>query len=153
MMWVMSKNANTFTTASEKETKQLAFWLATKLSPSAVIALEGDLGAGKTTFSQGLAAGLGVQEYVDSPTFSILKQYEGRLPLYHMDVYRLEDSGEELGLEEYIYGDGVALVEWPSRIEALLPANTIRITIEVLSTGERTIQISPPSLFKELIAE
>jgi tRNA threonylcarbamoyladenosine biosynthesis protein TsaE len=149
----MSKNANTFTTASEKETKQLAFRLATKLSQGTVIALVGDLGAGKTTFSQGLAAGLGVQEYVDSPTFSILKQYEGRLPLYHMDVYRLEDSGEELGLEEYIYGDGVALVEWPSRIEALLPANTIRITIEVLSTGERTIQISPPSLFKELIAE
>lgn len=147
----MTGEVGTITTKSEEETKAVAYRLAAKLSAGDVIALEGDLGAGKTTFSQGLAAGLGITEYVDSPTFSILKIYEGRLPLYHMDVYRLEDLGEELGLEEYIYGDGVALVEWPSRIASILPANTIHISFDVLSTGDRNIHISPLSLYKELI--
>ncbi|MCH5585394.1 tRNA (adenosine(37)-N6)-threonylcarbamoyltransferase complex ATPase subunit type 1 TsaE [Shimazuella sp. AN120528] len=125
--------------------------MGTKLSKGAVIALSGELGAGKTTFSQGLAKGLGVEEYVDSPTFSILKVYEGRLPLYHMDVYRLEeDSVEELGLDEYLYGDGVSLVEWPSRIVSLLPKETIFIEIEALPTGDRAIKIDSSTLYKEL---
>lgn len=140
----------TIISTNESETKGIALKLASKLSAGTVIALVGDLGAGKTTFSQGLAKGLGVEEYVDSPTFSILKIYEGRLPLYHMDVYRLTDNGEDLGLDEYIYGDGVTLVEWPSRIESLLPQDTIWISIQVLPSGDRTIHISPLSLFEEI---
>ncbi len=146
----MDQHIGTIITRTERQTKALANRLAQKLSVGAVVALEGDLGAGKTTFSQGFAEGLGVEEYVDSPTFSILKIYEGRLPLYHMDVYRLPDGGEELGLDEYIYGDGIALVEWPLRIKSLLPADTIWISIEVLPSGERSIQISPLSWYEEV---
>jgi tRNA threonylcarbamoyladenosine biosynthesis protein TsaE len=139
-------------TNSEKETKALASQIGSILSKGTVIALSGELGAGKTTFSQGLAEGLEVKEYVDSPTFSILKIYEGRLPLYHMDVYRLdEESLEDLGLDEYLFGDGVCLVEWPSRIASLLPKDTIPIDIEVLSNGKRAISIHSPTLYKELV--
>lgn len=138
-------------TENEEETRALASRIGTMLSKGSVIALTGELGAGKTTFSQGLAKGLGIEEQIDSPTFSILKIYEGRLPLYHMDVYRLEEEGaEELGLDEYLYGDGVSLVEWPSRIITLLPNETIFIEIEVLSTGERAIHIDSPTLYKGL---
>jgi tRNA threonylcarbamoyladenosine biosynthesis protein TsaE len=141
-----------FYTENEEETRVLASKLGSMLSKGAVIALTGELGAGKTTFSQGLAKGLGIEDYVDSPTFSILKIYEGRLPLYHMDVYRLEeDSAEELGLDEYLYGDGVSLVEWPSRIVSLLPKETIFIEIEVLSTGKRAITIHSSTLYKEFM--
>lgn len=139
-------------TENEEETRSLAAKIGTMLSKGSVIALRGELGAGKTTFSQGLAKGLGVEEYVDSPTFSILKIYEGRMPLYHMDVYRLEeDNAEELGLEEYLYGDGVSLVEWPSRIASLLPKETIFIEIEALPSGNRAITIHSPTLYKELV--
>jgi tRNA threonylcarbamoyladenosine biosynthesis protein TsaE len=138
-------------TGNEEETRQLASRIGKMLSKGSVIALSGELGAGKTTFSQGLAQGLGIKEQIDSPTFSILKIYEGRLPLYHMDVYRLEkESAEELGLDEYLYGDGVSLVEWPSRIASLLPKETIYVEIEVLPTGERAICIDSPTLYKEL---
>ncbi|WP_028778443.1 tRNA (adenosine(37)-N6)-threonylcarbamoyltransferase complex ATPase subunit type 1 TsaE [Shimazuella kribbensis] len=140
-------------TNSEKETRALASQIGSMLSKGSVIALSGELGAGKTTFSQGLAKGLGVEEYVDSPTFSILKIYEGRLPLYHMDVYRLdEESMEDLGLDEYLFGDGVCLVEWPSRIDSLLPEETIAIDIEALSTGARAISIHSAKLYKGLMS-
>lgn len=98
-----------------------------------VYALIGDLGVGKTVFTQGLAAGLGIIEPVNSPTFTILQIYEeGRMPFYHFDVYRIGDIGEmeEIGYEEYFYGEGVCLVEWADLIEELLPGNCIRITIE-----------------------
>jgi tRNA threonylcarbamoyladenosine biosynthesis protein TsaE len=136
---------------NEKETKEIAFRIGSVLSKGAVVALNGELGAGKTTFSQGLAQGLGITDYVDSPTFSILKMYEGRLPLYHMDVYRLDENTiEDLGLDEYLFGDGVALVEWSSRIKSLLPKNTITISIDVLPNGEREISMDSKSLFEEL---
>ena len=138
-------------TKNAEETKNIASQIGAILSKGTVVALTGELGAGKTTFSQGLAKGLEVEEYVDSPTFSILKIYEGRLPLYHMDVYRLEEeSAEELGLDEYLYGDGICLVEWPSHIAALLPKETIFVEIKVLLTGERSISIDSPTLYKEI---
>ena len=98
-----------------------------------VYCLDGDLGVGKTVFTQGFAAGLGIAEPVNSPTFTILQQYEqGRLPLYHFDVYRIGDISEmdEAGYEDCFYGEGVCLVEWSSRIEDLLPEDAVRITIE-----------------------
>ena len=103
----MKLNAN-----NEQETRAIAAKLAEYLTAGDVILLEGNLGAGKTTFTKGLAEGLGIKRVVKSPTYTIIREYtEGRLPLYHMDVYRLEDTGDDIGLEEYINGDGVAIVE------------------------------------------
>ena len=93
-----------FVTKNEEETRQLGVRLAELLKPGDVLALEGDLGAGKTTFAQGIAKGLGVEEAVDSPTFTIIKEYHGRLPFYHMDVYRLESPDEDLGWDEFFRG-------------------------------------------------
>ena len=95
-----------------EETQQLAQRLAQLLEPQHTITLEGDLGAGKTTFTQALAKGLGITRTVNSPTFTIMKQYNGRLPLNHLDVYRLADSDEDLGWDEIFYGDAVTVVEW-----------------------------------------
>lgn len=97
-----------------------------------IICLDGDLGVGKTVFTQGFAAGLGIDDYVNSPTFNIVKEYEGgRLPLYHFDVYRIGDPSEmeEIGYEDYFYGQGVSIIEWPGQIEELLPkeARWVRI--------------------------
>lgn len=97
-----------------------------------VYALIGDLGVGKTVFTQGMAAGLGITEPVNSPTFTIMQIYEeGRIPFYHFDVYRIGDIGEmeEIGYEEYFYGDGICLIEWADLIEEILPKDCIRITI------------------------
>ncbi|MFC7441612.1 tRNA (adenosine(37)-N6)-threonylcarbamoyltransferase complex ATPase subunit type 1 TsaE [Laceyella putida] len=126
------------TTASEQETRAVALKLVTLLGTGDVLALEGDLGAGKTTFAKGIAEGLAIEEEVDSPTFTIIKEYEGTLPLYHMDVYRL-DGFEELGLEEYFYGDGICLVEWASRVEAWLPEETLWLRFSVRGDGTREI--------------
>ncbi len=101
-------------------------------APGDIYTLEGDLGAGKTVFAQGFAAGLGITEPVNSPTFTILQMYEGgRLPLYHFDVYRIADPSEmdEIGYEDCFFGKGVCLVEWPERIEELLPPDCVRIRI------------------------
>ena len=103
------------------------------LTFSAVITLTGDLGVGKTVFTQGLAKGLGIEEPVNSPTFTIVQVYdEGRLPLYHFDVYRIGDIEEmdEVGFEEYVMGDGVSLIEWANLIEEILPERRSEVTIE-----------------------
>ena len=103
---------------SAEDTANFSKHLATLLQPGDVITLEGDLGAGKTAFTKGLALGLGVQRNVNSPTFTIIKEYQGTMPLYHMDVYRLEDSYEDLGFDEYFEGNGVTVVEWAHLIES-----------------------------------
>ena len=120
-------------TNSPRETWELGREMGGKAAPGGVYLLEGDLGTGKTVFTQGFADGLGIREAVNSPTFTILQIYEeGRLPLYHFDVYRIEEPEEmeEIGYEDYFFGDGVCLIEWASRIEELLPADSIRIRIE-----------------------
>lgn len=107
--------------------------LGEKAAPGEIYTLIGDLGVGKTVFTQGLAAGLGITEPVNSPTFTILQSYEsGRLLLYHFDVYRIGDVSEmeEIGCEDCFYGDGVCLIEWADQIAEILPENCIRITIE-----------------------
>lgn len=107
--------------------------LGEKAAPGEIYTLIGDLGVGKTVFTQGLAAGLGITEPVNSPTFTILQSYEsGRLLLHHFDVYRIGDASEmeEIGCEDCFYGDGVCLIEWADQIAEILPENCIRITIE-----------------------
>ncbi|OWA34518.1 tRNA (adenosine(37)-N6)-threonylcarbamoyltransferase complex ATPase subunit type 1 TsaE [Saccharibacillus sp. O16] len=125
----------------EADTVALAEYLARRVQPGTVITLDGDLGAGKTRFSQGFAAALGVKGVVNSPTFTLIKEYEGRLPLYHMDVYRItQDEAEDLGLDEYFEGSGVSLVEWASLIPDLLPVNRLSLRIEHAGGDSRIIQ-------------
>ncbi len=118
---------------SEKETYELGYQIGSQARPGQIYTLIGDLGVGKTVFTQGLAAGLGITEPVNSPTFTIVQIYEeGRLPLYHFDVYRIGDveEMEEIGYEDCFYGQGVCLIEWADLIQEILPEHVIRICIE-----------------------
>ena len=118
---------------NEEETIKFGTELAAKLTPGTVIALIGDLGTGKTSLTKSIAAALGIEEIITSPTFNIVKEYDsGRLPLYHFDVYRIGDVDEmyELGYEEYFYGKGVSIVEWADLIEEIMPEDTLTINIE-----------------------
>ena len=120
-------------TRSAQETFQLGKELGEKAYPGQVFTLTGDLGVGKTVFTQGFAAGLGITEPVNSPTFTIVQVYEeGRLPFYHFDVYRIGDVEEmdEVGFEDYVMGEGVSLIEWANLIEEILPQKRTEITIE-----------------------
>ena len=129
---------------SEEDTKSLGLKLADELEAGDVIALIGDLGTGKTALTRYIAEGLGVTETISSPTFTIVKEYtSGRLPLYHFDVYRLGDSEEfyDIGGEEYLYGDGVCIIEWADIIEDALPEDAIVLRLEYgANEGERIIQ-------------
>lgn len=121
-----------FESNSAEDTFAFGQKLGREAVPGEIICLNGDLGVGKTVFTQGFAAGLGIDDYVNSPTFNIVKEYEGgRLPLYHFDVYRIGDPSEmeEIGYEDYFYGQGVSIIEWPGQIEELLPkeARWVRI--------------------------
>ncbi len=138
---------------SAEETKLIGERLASLLEAGDVLTLEGDLGAGKTTFTKGIAKGLGVKRTVNSPTFTIVKEYEGRLPLYHMDVYRLEDSDEDIGFDEYFNGNGVSVVEWAQFIEEYLP--TDRLDIRIKYNGDSRILefLSNSSHFESIINE
>ena len=120
-------------TRSAQETYELGRSIGEKAVAGQVITLVGDLGVGKTVFTQGLAQGLGIEEPINSPTFTIVQEYEdGRLPFYHFDVYRIGDISEmdEIGFEDYVYGEGVSLIEWANLIQEILPEKYISITIE-----------------------
>ncbi len=132
------------TTHSADETIEFGRRLGAALRPNDVIALTGQLGAGKTTLIQGIAAGLGVRDYVTSPTFIIINEYEGRLPLYHIDLYRLDEglAIADLGIEEYFTRGGVCVIEWAERLGGLLPPGAEKIELEVVSEQERKICVS-----------
>lgn len=120
-------------TRSAEETYRLGIEIGKKAVKGQVYTMVGDLGVGKTVFTQGMAKGLEIEEPISSPTFTIVQVYdEGRLPFYHFDVYRIGDISEmdEIGYEDYIYGDGVSLIEWANLIEEILPEERISITIE-----------------------
>ncbi|MGD8192619.1 tRNA (adenosine(37)-N6)-threonylcarbamoyltransferase complex ATPase subunit type 1 TsaE [Brevibacillus ginsengisoli] len=136
-----------------KETQQFAERLARYLQAGDLLTMEGDLGAGKTTFTQGLARGLGVTDIVNSPTFTIIKEYIGRLPLYHMDVYRVGDDVDSLGLDEYFYGDGVCVVEWASLIQEVLPKERLELTLTVDHEQNRVCSLAPKGKRYEALCE
>lgn len=119
--------------------------LARKLKKGSCVALIGDLGSGKTVFTKGIAHGLGVKNarYVNSPTFVIIKEYAGKLPLYHFDLYRLDhpSSLDEMNYEEYFYGDGVTVIEWADKIRELLPKEYIEVKLTVVDQDKRKIEI------------
>ena len=122
-----------YETNSPEETFALARQLGEQAGPGTVYTLTGDLGVGKTVFAQGLASGLGIEEAINSPTFTIVQVYEeGRMPFYHFDVYRIGDIEEmdEIGYEDYFYGDGITMIEWANLIEEILPSSYRQITIE-----------------------
>ena len=132
-------------TYSTEETRALGRRLADQLRPGDTVLLRGDLGSGKSELTRGLAAGLGVRETVTSPSFTILNVYEsGRVPLYHFDWYRLESAEElyELGMEEYLGGDGVALVEWPEMCEDAVPEGCMNIRLTAMGENDRKIEIT-----------
>lgn len=135
-----------FTTNSPNQTQKLALELASFLSAGDILALTGDLGAGKTCFVQGLARGLSVKKKITSPTFNLIKEYPGRLPLYHFDVYRLKSLDElvDLGYEEYFFSRGITVVEWGEKIRPLFGASYLEINFKrKLKENERQIKLIP----------
>ncbi len=133
-------------TKSRNETVSLGERVGKSLKKGFVLALYGSLGSGKTVFAKGVARGLKVKKahYVNSPTFVILKEYKGRLPLYHFDVYRLKDidSFKTVGYGDYFYGDGVSVIEWADKIKEALPKEHLLIKIDLLGENERAFKIS-----------
>ncbi len=119
-------------TYSQDETEKIGYDTAIKALPGQIYCLSGDLGVGKTVFTRGFARGLGIDEHITSPTFTIINEYEGRLPLYHFDVYRVADPEEMdyIGCDEYFFGNGVCLIEWAELIEDIIPENAVWIKIE-----------------------
>ncbi len=133
----------TVISSSEQETRELGKRMSQKVTPGTVISLRGSLGAGKTVFAKGFALGLGITEAIVSPTFTLVQEYDGRLKLYHLDLYRLsgEDEFESMGGEDFLYSDGVALIEWSEKIEDMLPDDTIFINITINEDLTRSIEI------------
>ncbi|WQK86152.1 tRNA (adenosine(37)-N6)-threonylcarbamoyltransferase complex ATPase subunit type 1 TsaE [Mammaliicoccus sp. Dog046] len=126
---------------SLETTKRIAEKLAQVVSENDVILLNGDLGAGKTTFSQYFGKALGVKRTINSPTFNIIKSYKGRLPFHHMDCYRLEHSDEDLGFDEYFNSDAVTLIEWSTFIQDYLPEERLEINIKYIEENKRVFEI------------
>ncbi|MBQ1522708.1 MAG: tRNA (adenosine(37)-N6)-threonylcarbamoyltransferase complex ATPase subunit type 1 TsaE [Erysipelotrichaceae bacterium] len=141
-------------TKTRKETQDLAYRLGEIVEANTLITLSGDLGAGKTTFTQGLARGLGIDKKVTSPTFTIMKEYKGRLPLYHIDAYRLENITQDLGFDEYIESDGVCVIEWANFIEYVLPEELLNIEFTINDDDSRTLKFKAyGERYEEVIAE
>ncbi|MGL4986710.1 MAG: tRNA (adenosine(37)-N6)-threonylcarbamoyltransferase complex ATPase subunit type 1 TsaE [Treponemataceae bacterium] len=132
-----------FNSLSADQTIEIGKKIAKKITNSDIIALNGTLGAGKTTFTKGFAAELGVLEEITSPTYTIISEYEGLIPLYHIDVYRLENEDDfiELGGEDFLFGDGVCLIEWSEKIKNLLPKKTITINFSIKKDNSRRITV------------
>ena len=139
---------------NESETIALAENIESEHFPGMVICLNGELGSGKTVFTKAFASALGIEDDVTSPTFNIIKEYpNGELPLYHMDVYRLEGNVNELGLDEYFDGDGVTIIEWADMIEDHLPKERLDINIKVTGEDTRVIVLKPHGKVYEDICE
>ena len=133
----------TFKTSSAEETIELGKKIGKLLKKGDIIAMQGTLAAGKTTITKGIAAALGITETMTSPTFCLISEYEGTMPLYHMDVYRLDGTEDfiNLGTDDMLYGDGVSIIEWSEKIMDELPSNTIILKITPQDDGSRLIEI------------
>ena len=144
---------NKITSRSELETIQIAQNLESEKFPNMVICLDGDLGSGKTIFTKGFAQALGIQENITSPTFNIIKEYNsGEMPLYHMDVYRLDGKVDELGIEDYFNKGGVVIIEWADMIKDYLPEERLDIKIKVLDEDSRVLIFTPHGqIYEEIV--
>lgn len=131
------------TTHSEEETIEIAENFESEKFPNMIICLNGELGSGKTLFTKGIATALGIHDNITSPTFTIIKEYEGELPLYHMDVYRLDGNTDGVGIEEYFTKGGVVVIEWADTIEDILPSERLDIKIKVIDENKRLLIITP----------
>lgn len=133
-----------YTSRCEEDTLELAENIESEKFPGMVICLNGELGSGKTVFVKGFAKALGIKETITSPTFSLIKEYhEGEMPLFHLDVYRMEDSNENIGLNDYLNQDGVCVIEWPEMIEEQLPEERLDVTIKVIDDDVRVFVFVP----------
>lgn len=130
-------------TRGEIETIELAQNLEAEKFPNMIICLDGDLGSGKTVFTKGIANALGINEVITSPTFTIIKEYIGELPLYHMDVYRLDGNSDGIGIEEYFSKGGVVVIEWSKTIDDILPKERLDINFKVLDENKRQLTLIP----------
>jgi len=136
----------TVITNNETETIQEGHKLGQSLTAGSTVALYGDLGAGKTAFTRGIAAGLGINEIVSSPTFTIVNEYHGEVPLFHFDMYRLNDESElfDIGWDDYLERGGVCVVEWSERVPGAFPLDTIVVRLKYLDENSREIEIDKP---------
>ncbi len=143
-------------THSPEETQAFGKRCGEIAKPGDIFLLTGELGAGKTCFTQGIAFGLGIKEYALSPTFVIMRQLKGRLPLYHIDLYRLDRLEEtaDLGLDDYLYGDGVSVVEWAEKALSLMPPDHLLIQIEYIDGSGRLLKLTPEGKrYQEMVRE
>lgn len=132
------------TTHSEMETIELAQNFESEKFPNMVICLDGELGSGKTIFTKGIANGLGINENITSPTFTIIKEYlDGEMPLYHMDVYRLDGNTDGVGIEEYFEKNGIVIIEWAKTIKDILPSERLEIKFKITDENKRVLIITP----------
>ena len=133
----------TFTTHSPEETIEIGKKIGTLLQKGDILALQGTLASGNTTITKGIAQSLGVKDVITSPTFCLISEYEGKMPLYHMDVYRLDGAEDfaNLGTEDMLYGNGISIIEWSEKIMSELPKKTIKIVITPNEDGSRSIAI------------
>jgi tRNA threonylcarbamoyladenosine biosynthesis protein TsaE len=140
-------------TTADDETRAVGEALGRRLGPGDVVCLSGPLGAGKTTLAQGIARGLGVEEVVNSPTFTLVQEYAGHLPVFHLDVYRLSGpaEAEDLAIPEMIAAGGVLLIEWPERIAPLLPADRLEIRLQPVGEARRLTAVAHGGRFQALI--
>ena len=140
-----------------EKTEEFGIKLGKLLNPGDIVCLNGDLGAGKTTLTKSIGLGLGVDDYITSPTFALINEYEGRVPVYHFDVYRLENVEElyDLGFDEYFYGRGVSIIEWAYKIEKLIPKERIVLDIKKgIDIDERRINITVyGNRYKDILKE
>ncbi|MGL5641173.1 MAG: tRNA (adenosine(37)-N6)-threonylcarbamoyltransferase complex ATPase subunit type 1 TsaE [Paraclostridium sp.] len=140
---------------NEEQTRDIGYKLGNLLTPKSIVCLIGDLGAGKTTMTQSLAQALKVDDYITSPTFTIVNEYEGKMPLYHFDVYRIGSSDEmyDIGFDEYINGDGVCIIEWANLIEDILPDEYLYIEMNYKETGREMILTPKGEKYEEIVKE
>ena len=131
------------TTYNEEGTIELAQNFESEKFPNMIICLDGELGSGKTVFTKGIAMALGIKENITSPTFTIIKEYDGELPLYHMDVYRLDGVTDGIGIEEYFTKGGVVVIEWADTIKDILPKERLDIKFRVIDENKRLIMLMP----------
>ena len=143
----------TLKTNTAEETIELGRKIGRLLTKGDVIAMQGTLAAGKTTITKGIAESLGVTDTITSPTFCLISEYSGKMPLYHMDVYRLENGAEDMGLDDYLFGEGVCVVEWASMIEDILPKERLDIKVYREGENDRRIELTPVGEFYESVKE